>query len=62
VPHTDPVLAKAEHLPRNDERAYGADESERRKRRDRDGNRSEAKQHGRPDSPPSEDVAGRSGE
>jgi hypothetical protein len=37
VPDTDPVLAIAEHLPRNDERAYGADESERREGRDRDG-------------------------
>jgi hypothetical protein len=59
VPDTDPVLAIAEHLPRDDERAYGADESERNERRDRDGNGNEAKQHGGPDSPPSEDPAGR---
>jgi hypothetical protein len=39
MPDSNPVLAIAEHLPRHDDRAHGADESERRERRDRDGNR-----------------------
>jgi hypothetical protein len=41
VADPDTVLAIAENLPRNDERAHGAHEGERRERRDRDCKRDE---------------------
>ena len=62
MPDLDAVLAMADRLVRDDERARRADQGKRRERRNRDRNRRQSEQRDRPDCPPPEDPAGRSEE
>jgi hypothetical protein len=62
VPHLQPVLAMAERLVRDDERAHGGDEPERRQRGNRERGRDEGEQRDAADRPAAEDSPGHSQE